>query len=126
MKPMLGRAAAVFFLSCLVLLPLAHARGMAAPGLSRYRIPLSDACFAVGLIETGFGLLLLISRTGFFDIFAYGAHSLLVLFTLFRRPEDLPDYLTWRALHIRSEKRLGQPLLVSGITLLFLSAILLI
>ncbi len=84
---------------------------------------LSDGFFVAGLPETGLGLLLAIAGTGFFDIFSYGAHSLLVLFTPFRRPEDLPDYVTWQILRSRRRQKTGCALLVTGIVFLLLSAL---
>ena len=86
---------------------------------------LSDGFFVAGLPETGLGLLLAIAGTGFFDIFSYGAHSLLVLFTPFRKPEDLPDYVTWKMLRAERRQKPGHALLFTGLLFLLLSAALL-
>ncbi|MBR1407688.1 MAG: DUF3899 domain-containing protein [Clostridia bacterium] len=98
------------------------ARGRRAAGLPPAAC-LSDGFFVAGLPETGLGLLLAIAGTGFFDIFTYGAHSLLVLFTPFRRPEDLPDYVTWRILRSQRRQKQGHALLITGIVFLLLSAL---
>ena len=125
MKTICFRIAAVLFPSAAAALLIACSRGLSSLDIIRHKVALSDGCFVVGLPEFGVGLLLIISQTGFFDIFAYAAHSLLVLFTLFRRPEDFQDYLTWRALRSRRSSVFGRMLLTSGIVFLSLSALLL-
>ena len=47
---------------------------------------ISDGCFIAGFAYTAVGALSWVSTTGFFNIFGYGVHSLLVLFTSLRRP----------------------------------------
>ena len=55
----------------------------------------------------------------------HGAHSLLVLFTPFRKPEDLPDYVTWKMLRAERRQKPGHALLFTGLLFLLLSAALL-
>ena len=87
---------------------------------------LSDGAFVAGVILLGVGILVWVSTTGFFDMLSYGAHSLLVLFTPLRRPEDMPDYLTWRALRAERRPRPGRALLAAGLLFLLASALLLV
>ena len=123
-RPVLQALPAVFGL--LLAFAIAGSRGLhAASGAVRWAA-LSDGCFVSGILETGFGALLRISQTGFFDIFSFAAHSLLVLFTPLRRPEDMPDYLTWRALRAERRPRPGRALLAAGLLFLLASALLLV
>ena len=104
---------------------VASGRGLSSAGLRARLAALSDGCFAAGLTETGFGLLILISSTGFFDIFSYAVRSVLVLFTPFRKPEDLPGYADYRAMWASQRRKPGAALLVTGLLFLAVSALLL-
>ena len=106
-----------------VMLAVARARGLFSASPARRLAALSDGCFVAGLPLAGFGLLLLIAQTGFFDIFSYAAHSLLVLFTPFRRPEDQPDYLTWRQLRAERRRQPSRAALCAGMVYLAAAAI---
>ena len=68
---------------------------------------LSDGCFVAGLLMTGVGLLVWISTTGFFDIFSYGFHSLLVLFSPLRKPENHETFFDYKT---AKEERRGKPM----------------
>ena len=118
---LLPLAAGLFF-ACLV----AKGRGLGAAENHARLTALSDGCFAAGLAETGFGLLIFISATGFFDIFSYAARSVLVLFTPLRRPEDLPGYAEYRAMRAARRKKPGAALLLTGLAFLAASAALLV
>lgn len=82
---------------------------------------LSDGFFVAGFALTALGALLLTATTGFFDIFAYGFSSLLVLFTPFRKPKDQPNYYDYKA--IKAERR-GKPaafLVLTGLAFLLIA-----
>lgn len=68
---------------------------------------LSDGCFVAGLIMTGVGLLVWISTTGFFDMFSYGFHSLLVLFSPLRKPEGHETFYDYK---MAKDERRGRPM----------------
>ena len=83
---------------------------------------LSDGFFVAGLLFTGLGALVWVSSTGFFDMFSYGIHSLLVLFTALRRPEDHVSFYDYK---LAKEAKRGKPMrhiLVIGLALVALSA----
>ena len=105
---------------------VAKGRGLLSVAPYTRLAALSDGCFAAGLTETGFGLLILISFTGFFDIFSYAARSVLVLFTPFRKPGDLPGYADYRAMRASRRGKPGAALLVTGLLFLAVSALLLL
>ena len=82
---------------------------------------LSDGFFVVGVVYTGIGILIWISTTGFFDIMGYGLHSLWVLFTPFKRPQEHESYYDYK--QVRDSKR-GKPryrLLAEGVVCILLS-----
>ena len=66
--------------------------GFSQPDAQSMYIVISDACFVPGIFFTGIGLLVLVSNEGFFDILAYGMHSLVTLFTPFKHKENQPYY----------------------------------
>lgn len=90
-----------------IALPVAVQRGLEWPQeaylSARY---LSDGFFVAGLIIGGIGLLVWISTTGFFDMFSYGFHSLLVLFSSLRKPKDHEHFYDYKV--ARDAKR-GKP-----------------
>lgn len=92
----------------------------AAPLMARY---LSDGFFVVGLLLTGFGGLVWVSTTGFFDIFSYGFHSLLVLFSSLRKPQEHEKFFEYKA---SKDAKRGKPLyflLVVGLACVAVSAL---
>ena len=83
---------------------------------------LSDGFFVAGLLFTGLGALVWVSSTGFFEMFSYGIHSLLVLFTVLRRPEDHVSFYDYK---LAKDAKRGKPmhnLLFAGLVLIALSA----
>ena len=83
---------------------------------------LSDGLFVAGLMFSGLGALVWVSSTGFFDMFSYGFHSLLVLFSVLRRPEDHVSYYDYK---LAKDQKRGKPmhhLLAVGVWLIALSA----
>ena len=55
-----------------------------------------DGCCIAAFILLGVGLMTWASTTGFFDIFGYAAHSLVVLFTPFRKPEEHESFVEYK------------------------------
>ena len=112
------------FAGLVIAVPVAFSQGFAwgqaAYLNARY---LSDGFFVAGLLITGLGGLVWISSTGFFDIFSYGFHSLLVLFSSLRHPKDHENYYDYKT--VKEEKR-GQPLyflVIAGAAFLLLAVI---
>ena len=87
---------------------------------------LSDGCFISAFVLMGVGILVWISTTGFFDIFGYAMHSLLVLFTSLRNPSSHESYIDYKAQ--KNEKRgKAQPyILIVGLIFLVLSGLFLL
>lgn len=112
------------FVGLVIAVPVAFSQGLALgqPGYLSARY-LSDGFFVAGLLIAGIGGLVWISSTGFFDIFSYGFHSLLVLFSSLRNPKDHEKYYDYKTM--REEKR-GQPLyflVIVGAAFLLLAVI---
>ncbi len=78
-----------------------------------------DALFSAALIWLGFGGIMWVATTDFFDIFRYGFSSLLVLFTPFKSPKDHKKFYEYK--QERAEKRKGKSvpvtILVIGVAL---------
>ena len=86
----------------------ALAMGLGADkGLAMNARILSDGCFVAGMMLTGVGLLVWIATTGFFDIFSYGFHSLLVLFSPLRKPEEHETFFDYK---LAKEEKRGAPM----------------
>ena len=84
---------------------------------------LSDGCFVAGMMLTGVGLLVWISTTGFFDMFSYGFHSLLVLFSSLKKPEEHETFFDYK---MAKEEKRGKPMaaiVIVGIGYILLSLI---
>ena len=82
---------------------------------------LSDGFFVIGLLATGFGLLIWVSTTGFFDIMGYAVKSVVVLFSSLKKPKDHLSFYDYK--QIKNETR-GKPhyaLLLSGVACILLS-----
>ena len=115
------------FVGLVIAVPVAFAQGFSLGQASylsaRY---LSDGFFVAGMLLGGIGALVWISSTGFFDIFSYGFHSILVLFSSLKNPKDHEKYYDYKTM--REEKR-GQPsyfLLIVGVFFLLLAIICLV
>ncbi len=116
--------AAATFAALAIAIPVALAQGFAF-GQEGYRNAgcLSDGFFVAGALLTSVGILTWISNTGFFDLFAYAFHSLPVLFSALKKPEDHESYYDYKMM--REEKR-GKPLyflVIVGAACLLLSVI---
>ena len=84
---------------------------------------LSDGFFVSGLLLTGFGGLVWVSTTGFFDIFSYGFKSLLVLFSPMKKPHEHEKFYEYK---LAKDAKRGKPqysLLVVGLACVALSLI---
>lgn len=82
----------------------------------------SDALFVVGFLNFGFGALLWISTTGFFDILGYGFKSLIYLFTPIKKNRDEGGYYEYKMAKKEKRKKvpfevlwIGGAMLVAGI-----------
>lgn len=87
---------------------------------------LCDAFFVPGIIYLSVGVLLYVSNEGFFDIFAYGGHSLLLLFTPFRKPENQEHYYEYKQARAERRKQPKPVLLVIGAVFVLLAGVCLI
>ena len=116
----LGIALAVFF-------PVAASRGVfnGADEATVYG-GLCDAFFVPGIFLACFGLLSLCARAGTFDIFGYGARSLLVLFTPFRKPEKHQRYYDYKLMKELRRGKVKPYTFTIGLLFLALSGICLI
>ena len=81
---------------------------------------LSDSFFVPGVIIAGFGLLVVASNGGAFDIFIYGAH---IFFSLFRRDVTARKYRTFYDFrHGRKDKKRSVSfMLIVGIVLIVIA-----
>lgn len=86
---------------------------------------LSDGTFTAGILIGGVGILVLISATGFFDIFAYAMRSLLVLFTPLTDPKKHQLYYEYKLAREEKRKKPERAILFVGIGFWLLAAILL-
>ena len=77
--------------------------GLSAALACRY---LSDGFFVSGMLLTGFGGLIWISTTGFFDIFSYGFKSLLVLFSPLKKPHEHEKFYEYK---MTKDAKRGKP-----------------
>ncbi len=106
----------------------AKARGLNgaadAAWICRY---LSDGFFVSALLHCGFGLLIWVSTTGFFDIMSYGFSSLLVLFTGWKNPKEHKQFYDYKCEKEAKREGKGWPkmTLVIGLICLDLSVLML-
>ncbi|MCQ2435662.1 MAG: DUF3899 domain-containing protein [Clostridia bacterium] len=86
---------------------------------------ISDGCVVPGIFLTGVGLLILISSTGFFDIFGYAFSNILRLFTPLTSAKAKLSYYDYKV--VKSEKHEKQraisSILVVGVAMLVLSGL---
>lgn len=87
---------------------------------------LSDGCFIAGFMLTAVGALTWVSGTGFFDIFGYAMHSLLVLFTPLRRPQDHEKFIDYKERKSGAREKPLYYLLLIGVVLIFLAVLFLL
>lgn len=89
---------------------------------------LSDGFFVPAILFVGFGLMMWIAGTGFFDIFGYAFKSLFAIFTPLKKLKEHPKYYDYRC--AKDEKRKEKPatntLLVTGLIALALAMLLLV
>lgn len=84
---------------------------------------LSDGFFVSGLLLTGFGGLVWVSTTGFFDIFSYGFKSLLVLFSPLKKPHEHEKFYEYKVAKDAKRGKAKPFLLVVGLACIALSLI---
>lgn len=105
-----------------IAVPIALYRGLGATAIAAINAScLSDGFFVAGLLLTGFGALIWISTTGFFDIFSYAGRSLLVLFSPLRKPKELEHFYDYK---LKKDEKRGQAkphMLLVGVAYILLS-----
>lgn len=99
---------------------LASRGGFDQPDGATMMYALCDACFVPGVFFTSIGILVLVANDGLFDMLAYGAHSLLVLFSALRKPENHESYYDFKVR--RAEHRKRPSLIILWVGLIFLAA----
>lgn len=96
----------------------AYRGGFSQPDAQSMYSALSDACFVPGIFMTGIGLMVLVANEGFFDILSYGMHSLVTLFTPFKRKEEHQRYYEYKV--ARAERRTKPQNIVLRVGIVFL------
>lgn len=84
---------------------------------------LSDGFFVAGILLSGLGGLVMISTTGFFDMFSYALYCLLMRFTQMKRGRDHSSFYAYKT---SKDARRGKPkgfLLLLGLGFCLLSAV---
>ena len=104
---------------------LLFTRGITTAGGQDFFHIMCDAFFVPGVIFTGFGLLVVASNGGAFDMLAYGTMSLIALF--YRNPakRKYPTFYDYRQSKEDKKTRYWH-LLISGLIFIFISVIFLI
>ena len=82
---------------------------------------LSDGFFVIGLLATGFGLLIWVSTTGFFDIMGYAVKSVVVLFSSLKKPQDHLSFYDYKQIKNETRGKTHYALLLSGVACILLS-----
>ncbi|MPN45766.1 hypothetical protein SDC9_193337 [bioreactor metagenome] len=83
---------------------------------------LSDGFFVAGILLSGLGGLLVISNTGFFDMFSYAMYCLMIRFAQVKRKGD---HVSFYAYKVSKDARRGKSksfLLLTGLGFCLLSA----
>ena len=84
-------------------------RGLfSSPTLAGKVMAVSDGFFVTAVLYVGFGLLLLVAQSGFYDIFTYGFKSLIYLFTPMKRNRAEGGFYEYKIR--QKEKRKAVPL----------------
>lgn len=84
---------------------------------------LCDAFFIPGIFLLSFGALAFCAYGGVFDMLAYGAHSLLVLFTPFRKPEKHQKYYEYKLLKEARRQKPKPRTLILGLCFVLLAVL---
>ena len=99
---------------------LASRGGFDQPDGTAMMAALCDACFVPGVFLTSIGILVLVANEGLFDMLSYGAHSLLVLFSALRKPENHESYYDYKMR--RAERRRNPSRIILWVGLIFMAA----
>ena len=84
----------------------------------------SDAFFVPAVFLLCLGLLELIARDGFFDLFGYACRSVITLFTPFRPPEKAESYLAYcQARRARRSEKPRPVFLLPGLGFLLIAGV---
>ncbi|MBR5382216.1 MAG: DUF3899 domain-containing protein [Clostridia bacterium] len=85
---------------------------------------LSDGFFVVSVFYLGFGIVILLSsETDIFDIFSYAFRNLLMLFSLFKRPEDTQSFYDYKMERQAKRVHKDQFILIDGVILLIIAIV---
>jgi len=87
---------------------------------------LCDAFFVPGILFISFGLLALCAYGGVFDMIAYGAKSLLVLFTPFKKPEKHQYYFEYKVIKEGRRQKPKPYMLIIGCCFMLMAGICLV
>lgn len=101
----------------------AYRGGFSQPDAQSMYTALSDAFFVPGIFFTGIGLLVLVSNDGFFDILAYGMHSLVTLFTPFKNRDGHQHYYDFKLARAERRQKPRNVVLWVGIAFLLLAGL---
>ena len=104
---------------------IAFLRGLAtAEGVSGAAHCLSDGFFVTGAWMAGIGALgALAGGTDFFDLFTYGAKSLGVMFTPFRKPENHEKFYEYKQKKAAGRRKPRLEMLYTGCVLMAVAAL---
>lgn len=113
-------------IAAVIAVGIAVYQGLGAEWYWNFRC-LSDGLFVSAVLFIGFGLLIWVAATGFFDIFSYGVKSLLMLFSPLKRAKEHPHYYEYKCEKAskRGDKPATHTTLLTGMIALVLSLILL-
>ena len=100
--------------------------GFSQPDAQGVYIALSDAFFVPGIFFTGLGVLVWVSNDGFFDIMAYGMHSLVSLFTPFAQKRKREHYYDFKVARAEKRQKPKNVVLWVGIAFLLLAGLCLV
>lgn len=88
---------------------------------------LSDGFFVISVLYNGIGLLVLISsETDFFDMISYAFRNLLMLFSLFKRPEETQNFYDYKMDRRKKRAQKDYFILMAGIVLLIAAIVFLL
>ena len=112
--------------AAVIAVAIAVYQGLGAEWYWNFRC-LSDGFFVSAVLFVGFGLLIWVASTGFFDIFSYGVKSLLMLFSPLKRAKEHPHYYEYKCEKAskRGDKPATYTTLLIGVIALVLSLIML-
>ena len=108
----------------MIAIPVAMLRGLSTDAsLVNNMWYLSDGFFVSGMLLTGFGALIWVSTTGFFDMFSYAGHSLLVLFTSLKNPKEHKKFYDYKMEKEEKRGKAKPELFLVGVAFILISLV---